>query len=595
MQKPLVISYLRFSSPQQSSGDSIRRQEEARDRFLARMGLTLDESIRDEGVSGFRGKHRSDRHNLGSLLQLVKAGRIPRNSYLILESLDRLSREDLDDAVQVLLSLTNAGIRVVQLLPTEVIYQKPVDLTRMIVGVIELSRGHSESRMKSERVGAAWEAKRKRARETGAALTSQCPHWLRRVKDHYEVIPDRAATVQRIYELSAEGLGINSIIRVLLREERPPFGRSRYWNNSYLGVILKTRAVLGEFQPRKSRKVTDEPIPDFYPAVVSETLYYRVQEGLKARKRGGNSGRSKHEINLFSGLLFNAVDGDRIEYKWFTEHRGRSYARYTNALALVAQAPFVSFPVVPFEKAVRACLEEFDPRTVLDWKEDEDTEVVLRGQIRETEEHLQKIEQQLVEGGGALDTLVRVAGRLEERLRGLREQETAVKAKKATTLSPGVWDGLKKLSEEENGPHRREVRIRLQTAFRKLLDRADCLFLRRGGRQIAVVQLYFRGGSATRTVFVFYRGALYSRKPVVPEFLSQRTATEDEIPTGLNLRDPSHRQTVSAAVGKLLTEENWKKFVEPSLSGSRDWVLEKKRAREKARRQAKSRRRGGST
>lgn len=114
---PSAFSYLRFSSPEQAKGDSIRRQTEATASWCARNKITLDTSItlRDEGVSAFRGKHRDnpDTHALASFLQAVKSGRVPAGSYLIVESLDRLSREKIRPALTLLLNLIEAGIKVV--------------------------------------------------------------------------------------------------------------------------------------------------------------------------------------------------------------------------------------------------------------------------------------------------------------------------------------------------------------------------------------------------------------------------------------------------------------------------------------------------
>src|SRR5262245_32464664 len=102
----LAFSYQRFSSPEQGKGDSIRRQDELRDGWLKRNHARLDTSVtlRDKGVSGFTGKHREnpDRNALAAFLKLVKDGRVPRGSYLIVESLDRLSREHIRPALTLL-------------------------------------------------------------------------------------------------------------------------------------------------------------------------------------------------------------------------------------------------------------------------------------------------------------------------------------------------------------------------------------------------------------------------------------------------------------------------------------------------------------
>src|SRR5262249_19639048 len=74
-----AFSYLRFSSPAQADGDSVRRQTALRDGWLKRHpAVRLDTSLRleDKGVSGYRGEHRTNkRHALAAFLDLVERGR----------------------------------------------------------------------------------------------------------------------------------------------------------------------------------------------------------------------------------------------------------------------------------------------------------------------------------------------------------------------------------------------------------------------------------------------------------------------------------------------------------------------------------------
>src|SRR6516225_8148520 len=72
--QPLGISYTRFSELDQSGGDSVRRQVHGTVIWCERNGVHLDTtlSIRDLGVSGFKGKHRDDKHNLGKFLKAVR-------------------------------------------------------------------------------------------------------------------------------------------------------------------------------------------------------------------------------------------------------------------------------------------------------------------------------------------------------------------------------------------------------------------------------------------------------------------------------------------------------------------------------------------
>jgi len=56
--KMLAFSYIRWSSTQQTSGDSLRRQTDLAAKYAAQHNLTLDNtSFQDHGVSAFKGKN----------------------------------------------------------------------------------------------------------------------------------------------------------------------------------------------------------------------------------------------------------------------------------------------------------------------------------------------------------------------------------------------------------------------------------------------------------------------------------------------------------------------------------------------------------
>ena len=93
-----AYSYIRMSNPEQIRGDSLRRQQEASQRYAHEHGLDLDDSLRDIGLSAYSGAHRL-RGALGAFLGMVERGE-PRGSVLIVESLARLSRETVVDATK---------------------------------------------------------------------------------------------------------------------------------------------------------------------------------------------------------------------------------------------------------------------------------------------------------------------------------------------------------------------------------------------------------------------------------------------------------------------------------------------------------------
>ena len=113
---PKAYSYIRFSTPEQANGDSFRRQTELSNRYAEDHGLNLDTSLSlcDFGVSGFTGENRS-KGALALFLKAVETGRVPAGSFLLVESLDRLSRDTMSERMSLFIGLINAGLTVVTL------------------------------------------------------------------------------------------------------------------------------------------------------------------------------------------------------------------------------------------------------------------------------------------------------------------------------------------------------------------------------------------------------------------------------------------------------------------------------------------------
>jgi DNA invertase Pin-like site-specific DNA recombinase len=111
-----AYSYLRFSTPEQMRGDSFRRQTQLALEYADRHGLELDTtlSLNDLGVSAFRGKNART-GALGAFLDAVDADLVPPGSLLLVESLDRVTRQDPWDALPLFQQIINAGITIVTL------------------------------------------------------------------------------------------------------------------------------------------------------------------------------------------------------------------------------------------------------------------------------------------------------------------------------------------------------------------------------------------------------------------------------------------------------------------------------------------------
>lgn len=311
---PKVFSYGRFSNATQSAGDSYARQTKAAKAFADEHGLELADPTEylffDKGRSAYKGKHLDDTGELARFLRYVEDGSIPAGSYLVIESLDRLSRERVRDALPRFLDLLVKDINVYTSTDRR-LYTKDYNEIDLIISIITMSRAHEESATKGGRVSAAWRAKQKLARETGKPLGKLRPLWLDLTPDGYVLNPERAAIVRRIFTLSAQGYGSRSIAVTFNQEGIPAFtaGRKNFsglWNYSGIRHIMESRTVLGEYQPHiftdGVRTPAGEPILGHFPAVVTEDEFYLANAAKDARHSGGVT-KTTTNFNMLTGIL----------------------------------------------------------------------------------------------------------------------------------------------------------------------------------------------------------------------------------------------------------------------------------------------------
>lgn len=296
-----------MSTNLQLKGDSLRRQTELSKAYAEEHGLHLvsDAELHDIGVSAFKGDNVT-MGALGKFLESVKAGHIPEGSYLLVESLDRLSRQELLPSVQLLLDIIGLSINVVTLLDRKTYSRESADMASMMLSIALMSRAHEESQTKSRRVGAAWKAKRDRIADQ--KLTKICPAWLTLAEDRksYIVDDDRQKVVMRIFEETDQGMGSYLVTKRLNQDKVSTFGKTTLWNQSYVTKILQNRAVIGEYQPHVildgKRKAEGDPIPNYFPQIIEEGLFYRVQQARKLRRSGSAGRRGERQRNLFTNI-----------------------------------------------------------------------------------------------------------------------------------------------------------------------------------------------------------------------------------------------------------------------------------------------------
>ena len=337
MKKRLAYSYIRFSKMVQRLGDSLRRQVENTKRFCEQHNLTLVEEMKDLGVSAFKGKNLEDDAKLGEFLSRVKAGKIPQDSVLIVESFDRISRDKVTRCQRILLEIIENGIGIAPLsfggkiITEETAAKEP---TLLIMAIVEQMRGNNESQVKSERVLAS--LKNKSDKITNGEkiyFGGLMPSYIRGVERGEWIVDDRkVGLVKRIFSDYLVGKAMTKIAHELNEDEKSgkiPSGGMKlrhnhhrgHWSQATVKCILGNRSVTGDW------RLKGKEYPNYLPVIVSKDDFEKVQLRMKQNKN--NRGGSPNGLirNLFKGLTKCAHCGGTIGVIT-SKQNGKDYPYY---------------------------------------------------------------------------------------------------------------------------------------------------------------------------------------------------------------------------------------------------------------------------
>lgn len=430
MSKIKAYSYIRFSTPEQKQGSSYQRQIELSENYAKENNLELVETpFFDEGISAFKGKNLEG--NLGKFITLVEDGKIDRSSYLLVESFDRLSRQDILTALETFTSILKTGITIVTLIDKEIYtYQKiQNNFSSLIVSLSIMARANEESSTKSKRLKVSWN--KKRGNIASKVLSKRVPAWLKVNSDYtgFEVIQENAEIVNKIFEMVIEGYGGIAITKYLNKHYKA-FGRTSIWHISYVRKILSNSSVIGHFQPHEiiegKRVPQGDIIKDYYPVIVEPAIFYNVQQILKSRKN--NSGiKGKKFSNLFQHLLKCNVCGSPLVYiqkgersKPFLRCRGAHYGQnYCTATA---------WNYADFERLFLEMIQEINLEELLSSsnssKDDlEKQRIVLEIELTDVQKKLNDIQSSIINSSTFEESFLMM---LNESVKKLNEQRTSI-------------------------------------------------------------------------------------------------------------------------------------------------------------------------
>jgi DNA invertase Pin-like site-specific DNA recombinase len=445
-----AYSYVRFSSAPQEKGDSLRRQTEYSRRYAEKHDLDLDDTLnlRDLGLSAFDGSN-IEKGALGAFLHAVKDGSIPKGSYLLVESLDRMSRAQVMQALAVFTQIINAGIIIVTL-ADEMVYSADKlanDPMPLIMSIMVMIRAHEESATKSKRMRQAWEGKRKRLHTE--KLTRTCPSWMELNEDRkaFRLIPERVKVVKRIIKMQMEGVGQSMIVRMLNQEKVPPIQRrvpTESWHPSTIQKIVTSPALYGAYQPtvgigKKRRGPAGDAVENYYPSVITKDEFILLSNARRERLTRGRGIKGAAFANIFSGLLkCGYCDGSMTVGGHATKDGQRKRYLVCSKAKRGLGCYFVMWTYHLFERTVLAYCDDLDFSSLLDdgrgakshARVQRDVVEVLKGKREEAHKRLSRLLNAIEEGNAPTSLLERIRS-TEEKLAEIDAQLKAEEQKLA--------------------------------------------------------------------------------------------------------------------------------------------------------------------
>ncbi|MGO4173578.1 recombinase family protein [Bosea sp. TAF32] len=504
--------YQRVSSGTQLEGSGLDRQLDNTHAYIARNGLEVVRTYSDRGVSAYRGKNRRV-GELALILRHIDQGVIRPGEHLIIESVDRLSRQAPLDALDTFKAILARGVIVHSVYENSKFTLDDLnkDIGRLMSLMVSMGRANEESRYKSSRVADA----HAKGRVNGTIVAGSVPSWLEVVKDKvtgtksFKVKPREKQIVKEMFDLCAAGMSSYRIAQEMRARDYEPFGVARrrvgsvskgahHWNATSVQDILRGRAVLGEFRSYTTsydaegkRILTLASVnPHYYEPIIEPDLWEQANAALKLRKKARSRGRTGEEFaNILKDVVACEHCGLAMHIKVQYETKGG--ARYTRLRCAGRSENVCDNTKMPRYLAVERAVLEFV--TEIDLKDRRSEEVAALHKVIAADQHrisvLNTEIRTIITAFKGSSTAVEMVQEMEAEKALLNESLAANRNKRdaiASRQSPGdrkaalkaLWDKM----ETTKGAELYAVRVALNLKIKETVEKI--MFNRDG--QIAV-------------------------------------------------------------------------------------------------------------
>ncbi|HHT0952787.1 recombinase family protein [Enterobacter cloacae] len=302
---PQLYSYIRWSTDRQDKGTTRNRQLAAAKVYAAEAGLEMVE-IEDPGVSAFRGKN-TNTGKLGDFIDAVKQGAIASDSWLYVENLDRITRQNVTTAQKLFIELLELGLTLVTGMDKRVYTLDSVNKnpTELMISLLLFSRANEESETKSNRtIGnvVTLVERHQAGLPVNIKSVGRHPFWIDDSGSQYEAVKEHPvywSIAREAIDMFLDGNGIYTVKRYL--DEKYPNGlKGKEWDYQVLKKMRDNRALIGERTINVGGATYK--LDNYYPWLCKDEAEFLT---LAERKQQNNYKAKKdktEEIKLLSGL-----------------------------------------------------------------------------------------------------------------------------------------------------------------------------------------------------------------------------------------------------------------------------------------------------
>ncbi|SBR45153.1 recombinase family protein [Halomonas sp. HL-93] len=464
-----AIAYVRYSSAVQGDGDSVERQISPLEAFERRFNVKVEEIFKDEGVSSYSGDNIK-KGRFSEILEKIENEEIKKGDFLVIESIDRISRQELNKTAKILQDILEKGIKIYTTID-ERLYNyedKERDLENYLMIGLIAKRSNDESETKSRRRKSAWDKAKQLAEDEGKIFSTSIntPYGLEIVDGKFKIIEEEAKEIRFIIE-NLKYEGVSATIRKLNEWSK------RSWKPHHIGHFFHNQYIRGVYRAQKrenKKKVHERYIENYYPPIVSETAFYEAREAMKKRetkKEYGN--KAKGHLNIFKNCIKCKECGSTMIFMKNKNPRGVWYSYYSCETKKEKRAGCED-QSLRAEYVIALFLAELEIR--LQFKDDVDEKDKLIYEIMRTEEkqedkklfndknnelqkkkailkNLENTAEELAEN--APTYIFKKMSIIEKEVEKLKDELNKIEIKKIESLNIYSFDELKELVYTEKG------------------------------------------------------------------------------------------------------------------------------------------------